>query len=90
MPSRSSNKEDGDENDHRELNHTAIAHTLNLIGNVYLQRGETSQLVATLSESLRHLRLANGDDESLHNALNISGFNFYGLSKLHPECASAA
>ncbi len=63
-----------------------MAHTLNHIGNVYLQRGNAKEMVAAFSDSMRYLRLAGKKDEDLA----ISGFNFYGLSKMQPECAPVA
>jgi len=67
----------------------AIAQTFNVIGNVYLQRGEARHAVTYFSYSLRYLRRA-GKNNQEDDYLTISGFNFYGLSKLHPECAPAA
>ena len=61
----------------------SIAQTLNHIGNVFLQRGDAKEMVEALSESLRAFRKAGQSDDELQ----ISGLNFYGLSKMHPECA---
>lgn len=63
-----------------------VARTLNHIGNVYLQKGEVDKLMATYSEALR-IYHAEGKDAS---DLVIAGYNFYFLSKLHPECAAVA
>jgi tetratricopeptide (TPR) repeat protein len=65
----------------------AIAQTLNQIGNVYLQYGDAREMVVAFSDSMRYLRLAAGKSDE---DLAISGFNFYGLSKMHPECAPVA
>ena len=70
----------------KKQDHAAIAQTLNHIGNVYLQRGDAGQMVKAFSDSLRYLTLAGKSQDDL----TIPGFNFYGLSKLHPECASVA
>jgi hypothetical protein len=64
----------------------AIAQILNHIGNLYLQRGDTKQMINVFADALRLIRRA-GHNES---ELVISGFNFYGISKLHPENAAAA
>ena len=64
----------------------AMAQTLNLIGNIYLQRGDAADTVSVFAEALRHLRVGGKDFDDL----NISGFNFYGLSKMHPECPPVA
>jgi tetratricopeptide (TPR) repeat protein len=69
-----------------DANDVSISQTLNHIGNVYLQRGDAKQLIEAFSEALRIIRRA-GRSES---ELVISGFNFYGLSKLHPEGAPMA
>jgi tetratricopeptide (TPR) repeat protein len=69
-----------------DANDVTIAQTLNHIGNVYLQRGDAKQLVEVFSAAIRIIRNA-GRSES---ELVVSGFNFYGLSKLHPECAPMA
>ena len=63
-----------------------LAQTWNQIGNLHLQRGEVEQMMNAFTESLRILR-ATGKSES---DLAISGYNFYGLSKLCPECAPIA
>jgi predicted negative regulator of RcsB-dependent stress response len=66
--------------------HAAIGQVLTLMGNVYLQRGDATHLVAAFSEAMRSLRAADKCAEQL----SISGFNFYQLSKMHPECAPQA
>jgi tetratricopeptide (TPR) repeat protein len=64
----------------------SLAQTLNHIGNVHLQRGHAVALVDALSQAVRYLHAAGKTADDLA----ISGFNFYGLSKLHPECAAVA
>jgi tetratricopeptide (TPR) repeat protein len=66
--------------------YAAIAKTYNFIGNVYLQRGQTKLMVAAFAEAVRCFRLAGESDDEL----DISGFNFYGLAKSHPEAAQLA
>lgn len=73
----------------RELsgnNSMSVARALNHIGNVYLQKGDVDKLMATYSEALR-IYHAKGKDSI---DLIIAGYNFYCLSKLHPECAAVA
>ena len=63
-----------------------LARTWNHIGNLHLQRGDTTQMMQSYSEASRVLRhLGESEIE-----LSISGFNYYMLSKIHPECARAA
>ena len=66
--------------------HMAIAKSWNLIGNIHLQWGRTAEMVEALTEAVRHLRAAGKSE----NDLVLSGFNFFGMSKLHPECAPVA
>jgi tetratricopeptide (TPR) repeat protein len=67
-------------------NDPSIAQTLNHIGNIHLQRGAAREMVEVLSEAVRIVRSAGRPE----NEVVLSGFNFYGLSKLHPECAPVA
>ena len=69
-----------------EVDAHACAKTLNNIGNIFLQWGKTSEMMQAMSESLRYLRLVGEAEDELV----ISGFNFYGLAQLHPECAPVA
>jgi len=64
----------------------SIAQALNNVGNLYLQKGQTQDMVATFSEAIRYLRKSGKSDDEL----TICGLNYYGLSKMHPECASIA
>merc|ERR1712032_1127992 len=64
----------------------SIAETWNHIGNVHMQRGDTEELMHAYTMSLRFFHRAGKAD----NSLSISGCNFYGMSKLHPECAAQA
>jgi len=66
--------------------YAAIAETLNHLGNTYLQRAKTDEMMKAYSESTRYLRAAGKIDDDL----TISGLNFYGISKNHPECPAAA
>ena len=67
-------------------NKSAISNTLTMIGNVYLQQGDTENVMFTFTEALRMLHMAGKSETDLA----IRGFNLYGLSKLHPECAAMA
>lgn len=64
----------------------SMATTLNHIGNVHLQRGDARSLVQAFAGAVRCLKVAGKNEQDLA----ISGFNFYGLSKMHPECAPLA
>jgi tetratricopeptide (TPR) repeat protein len=66
--------------------HALIALTCNDIGNVYLQMGRAQEMVDAFACATRHLKKAGRNE----NDLVITGFNFYGLAKLHPECAPLA
>lgn len=72
------------ESPHRDPIHLAL--TYNQIGNLYLQRGDTGNMVHAYSEALRLLRGLGKTERDM----NINGINFYGLSKMHPECAACA
>jgi tetratricopeptide (TPR) repeat protein len=63
-----------------------LASTYNQIGNMHLQRGDTANMVHAYSEALRLLRNIGKSERDMH----INGMNFYGLSKIHPECAACA
>ena len=69
-----------------EVDARACAKTLNSIGNVYLQWGKTREMMEAMTEAARYLRQAGLSTDDLV----VSGFNFFGLSKLHPECAHVA
>ncbi len=61
----------------------SIAKILNLIGNIYLQEGDVGPMMKSFAEA-SHLLENSGD------AIVIAGYNFYGLSKVHPKCAPVA
>ena len=62
------------------------AKILNQLGNVYLQQGDVDNMMATYVKASRLLNSGNQPDE----ALIITGYNNYGLSKMHPPCAPVA
>jgi tetratricopeptide (TPR) repeat protein len=66
--------------------HMSVAKVLNLIGNIHLQRAETSEMMKCYVESSRIYKKHGHPQETLV----IAGYNFYALSKNHPECASNA
>jgi tetratricopeptide (TPR) repeat protein len=76
----------------REEAGSTLGKILNLIGNVHLQQGNTKEMMACYIEASR-IYVANRDG-GVHGmeeeALVISGYNFYGLSKMHPPCAPVA
>lgn len=61
----------------------SVAKLLNLIGNIHLQRGDVRAMMDCFVEATKIFKKHNA-------ALEISGYNFYAISKLHPECAEAA
>lgn len=63
--------------------HLRVGKILNLIGNIYLQRGSVDLMMDSFIEASRIYTMYN-------ESLAIVGFNLYGISKLHPECAGAA
>ncbi|KAL3916125.1 MAG: hypothetical protein SGILL_005323, partial [Bacillariaceae sp.] len=66
--------------------HVSIAKILNLIGNIQLQEGLVEQMMQSFTEASRMLERCGNTRE----ALVIAGYNFYGLAKTNPKCASAA
>ena len=70
----------------KNCDHATAARILNHMGNIFLQRGQTKEMVESLSNSLRQLQLAGKKE----NELVVSGFNFYALAKRHPEAPPAA
>ena len=64
----------------------AVGKLLNLIGNIYLQRGDVREMMDCYTEASRIYRGLSHGMESLV----IAGYNFYGMSKLHPPCAATA
>lgn len=65
----------------------AVAKFLNLVGNVHLQRANISEMMRSYTEASRIYReTATPTNETLV----IAGYYMYGLTKLHPPCASAA
>ena len=68
-------------------NDPAMARTLNNVANIYLQNGNTAQVVATMSEASRMMIRAG---RSVDEELRLSGFHLYGFAILHPEAAASA
>ena len=64
----------------------AAAKLLNLMGNIYLQTADVSKMNECFAKASR-IYTENGQPQS---SLVIAGYNFYGLSKLHPRCAPVA
>ena len=62
------------------------ARIYNLLGNCFLQRGDVSKMMDAYTSASRLLMIINRSNEPL----TIKGYNIYGLSKLHPECAPVA
>lgn len=64
----------------------SIAKILNLIGNIHLQEGNVGPMMISFSEASHLLEKSGNRTEGLV----IAGYNFYGLSKIHPKCAPVA
>lgn len=64
----------------------AVGKLLNLIGNIHLQRANVESMMECYTEASRINREWSRESDSLV----IAGYNFYGLSKLHPPCAPLA
>jgi tetratricopeptide (TPR) repeat protein len=69
-----------------KYNMKAIGNILNLIGNVHLQQGDVVQMMKCYIEASRVYKT----NRQCGEGLVIAGYNFYGLSKLHPPCAPVA
>ena len=76
-----------------------VARLLNKMGNIYLQKADVPNMMECFAEATRifeasSLPSASSDvvdrDEVNDGELKITGYNFYSLSILHPECAAAA
>jgi tetratricopeptide (TPR) repeat protein len=67
-------------------NKVTIGKILNLIGNVHLQRGAIAKMMECYVEASRLLEAAQESGETLA----IAGYDFYGLSKMHPCCPAVA
>jgi tetratricopeptide (TPR) repeat protein len=63
-----------------------IAITLNVIANLEFQLGDIASVVERMSEALRIARLAGHDERDIE----LAGFDFYLLTRLHPGAAPAA
>jgi len=63
------------------------AKILNLIGNIQLQRGEVADLMLSYAAASRIFERL---PESSTDRLAISGYFFYGVSKMFPPCAAMA
>jgi tetratricopeptide (TPR) repeat protein len=64
----------------------AVGKLLNLIGNIHLQRANVGEMMSCYTEASRIYRSWAQQNDTLV----IAGYNFYGLSKLHPPCAPIA
>ena len=83
-----------------------MARILNKMGNIYLQKADTSNMMKCFAEATRIFDALNHEheqdtstprsdigidvDENANTELNIIGYNFYSLSIKHPESAAAA
>jgi tetratricopeptide (TPR) repeat protein len=60
---------------------------LNLMGNIYLQRANVAEMMTCFTEASRIYRDIGQQPQ---DGFVIVGYDFYGLSKLHPPSAQAA
>ena len=65
---------------------TCLGRILNLLGNVYLQLGQTKKMMDCYVEASR---MYDANPQA-GEALVMAGYNFYGLSKTNPRCAPIA
>jgi tetratricopeptide (TPR) repeat protein len=64
-----------------------VVRTLNLIANLHLQLGDVGGAMASMSEAVR---LARSIPTLSEDDVELSGYELYGFSKLHPEASAAA
>uniref|UniRef100_A0A7S2YBC5 Uncharacterized protein n=1 Tax=Entomoneis paludosa TaxID=265537 RepID=A0A7S2YBC5_9STRA len=64
----------------------AVGKLLNLVGNIHLQQANVSKMMDCYAEASRIYR----DWAQPNDTLVIAGYNFYGLTKLHPPSAPKA
>jgi tetratricopeptide (TPR) repeat protein len=64
----------------------SVGKLLNLIGNIHLRRANVDEMMKCYTEASRLYR----DGGLVNESLVIAGYNFYGLSKLHPPTAATA
>jgi tetratricopeptide (TPR) repeat protein len=63
-----------------------IGKLYNLIGNIYLQKAEVKEMMECYIAAARSYQRGRDRNETMV----ISGYTFYSLSKLHPQCAQVA
>jgi tetratricopeptide (TPR) repeat protein len=63
-----------------------VAKLMNLIGNIHLQKANVAKMMECYTEASRLYFACAAESD----VLIISGYNFYGLSRLHPPCAPVA
>lgn len=81
------------ERNRKEPSKSSVAKILGLIGNIHLQKGEIEDMMKCFSEASRLFEgstLIEGSPSIEEATLVIAGYNFYGLSKIHPPCAPTA
>ena len=83
---------------HNGNNCVRVARLLNKMGNIYLQKADVPGMMECFAEAMRIFepirassnKNMDGGNGSEMEELKITGYNFYSLSILHPECAAAA
>ena len=66
--------------------HSILGRILNLLGNVYLQLGQTKKMMDCYTDASRIYDANHQSEETLV----IAGYNFYGLSRTNPPSAPVA
>jgi tetratricopeptide (TPR) repeat protein len=60
-----------------------VGKVLNVLGNIHLQKGDVANMMDCFIHAARCYKRTNG-------TMLITGYTFYCLSKLHPQCSNAA
>lgn len=67
-----------------------IAKLYNLIGNIHLQKAEVEPMMNCYVKAARSYQDTMSGTSANNETMVISGYTFYAISKLHPQCASTA
>ena len=66
----------------------AVCRTLNMIGNIYLERRDLPKMMEYFSEAMRMFETYGANDDN--DSLVVTGIDLYDLLRLHPESVAAA
>lgn len=67
-------------------NSQSVGRLYNLLGNIHLQKAEVNEMMECYTQCAR----IHQEENSKSASMVISGYTFYSLSKLHPQCANLA